>query len=82
MISNYSLDYASFSALALFSSHLLLKPLTPKKWQPGDPIVEAQTLIITADGRGLLTTAKQAQLADPKSLVCSTEQAESPTKRK
>lgn len=54
----------------------------PKKWQPGDPIVEAQTLIVTADGRGLLRTAQQAQLADPKSLVCSAEQAELPTKRK
>ena len=28
MISNYSLYEASFSALALFLSHLLLKPLT------------------------------------------------------
>jgi len=52
--------------------------VTPKKWQPGDPIVEAQTLIITADGRGLLRTAQQARLADPKSLICSTEQADLP----
>ena len=54
--------------------------VTPKSWQPGDPIVEAQTLIITADGRGLLTTTKQAQLADPKSLICAAEQAELPAK--
>jgi filamentous hemagglutinin family protein len=49
--------------------------VTPKKWQPGDPIVEAQTLIVTADGRGLLRTRQQTEIANSESLVCRTEQA-------
>jgi filamentous hemagglutinin family protein len=47
---------------------------TPKKWQPGDPIVEAQTLIVTADGRGLLRTGQQAEVANSEALICKTEQ--------
>ena len=47
--------------------------VTPKKWQPGDPIVEAQTLIVTADGRGLLRTKQQTEIANSESLVCQSE---------
>ena len=47
--------------------------VTPKKWQPGDPIVEVQTLIVIADGRGLLRRGQQTEIANSDSFVCQTE---------
>lgn len=43
----------------------------PRKWQPGDPIVEAQALILKANGRAsLVASSPQAEVSSADSLVC------------
>ncbi len=50
----------------------------PRKWQPGDPIVEAQALILKADGRAsLITSSPQPEISNADSLVCQPDQAKS-----
>ena len=50
----------------------------PRKWQPGDPIVEAQALILKADGRAsLIASSPQPEISNADSLVCQPDQAKS-----
>lgn len=50
----------------------------PRKWQPGDPIVEAQALILSANGRAsLIASSPQARISGADSLICQAEQAKS-----
>lgn len=50
----------------------------PRKWQPGDPIVEAQALVMRADGRAsLIASSSQAEISNADSLVCHADQAKS-----
>ena len=50
----------------------------PRKWQPGDPIVEAQALILKADGRAsLIASSPQPEISNADSLVCQADQAKS-----
>ena len=46
----------------------------PGKWKLGDPIVEAQTLIVKADGRAsLVASSPQPKVSNADSLVCHDE---------
>jgi large exoprotein involved in heme utilization and adhesion len=48
----------------------------PRKWQPGDPIVEAQALILKADGRAsLIASSPQPEISNADSQVCEVDQA-------
>lgn len=47
-------------------------------WKPGDPIIEAQGIVVTADGRTLLDMKpQQVATANPKILICSAASPES-----
>ncbi|WP_009631556.1 filamentous hemagglutinin N-terminal domain-containing protein [Synechocystis sp. PCC 7509] len=49
-----------------------------RKWQPGDPIVEAQALILKADGRAsLIASSPQPEISNADLQVCQAEQAKS-----
>ncbi len=48
-----------------------LQPITISKWKIGDPIVEAQAIVRTADGRTLLSSvSEKAQPESVNSLIC------------
>ena len=50
----------------------------PRKWQPGDPIVEAQALIMKADGRAsLVASSPQPEISNADSQACEVDQAKS-----
>jgi large exoprotein involved in heme utilization and adhesion len=47
-------------------------------WKPGDPIIEAQGIVVTADGRTLLDMKpQQVATVDPETLVCAADSPES-----
>ena len=47
-------------------------------WKPGDPIIEAQGIVVTADGRTFLgMKPQQIPVADPETLVCAAASPES-----
>lgn len=53
------------------SNQETLVVLRPSKWKVGDPIVEAQGIITTPDGRSLLESIQQQRrIQSPESLVC------------
>lgn len=54
------------------SSTLNPSIVAPASWKPGDPIVEAQGIVKTADGRTLLDSLpEQVAISDAQALVCS-----------
>lgn len=50
----------------------------PPSWKPGDPIIEAQGIVVTTDGRTSLgMEPQQAATANPETLICSAASSES-----
>lgn len=49
---------------------------SPRKWKLGDPIIEAQTLIVSADGRAsLVASSSPTEISNADSLVCKGDRA-------
>lgn len=76
-ISNNVSELRSQPTSSQLSSQSAKKNYTTN-WKPGDPIIEAQGIVVTEDGRTLLgMKSQQDTVADPETLVCAAASPES-----